>query len=330
MDDLLKRAHDLAARGQPCALATVVRVERPASARPGMKAIIYADGTLEGWVGGACAHPVVVREALRLLREGTPALIGLHPPDAMGAHRPGVIYHPMTCHSGGSLEVYIEPMLPTPDLLVIGDAPVVEALVDLGRLQGFAVSVAGTGGGGPTRQGDAGGRLSLRQLRDRITPRTYVVVATMGAYDEEALEEVVGAGAAYLGLVASRKRAEAVFAYLREKGIAADPVQRIKVPAGLDIGAVTPEEIALSIIAEIVQVRRRTPTPGALPATLPDAAAADLPAEVVAIDSICGMEVEIAGARHVVDYQGRRFYFCSASCRQTFEREPARYATSVT
>ncbi len=319
MDDLLTRAHDLAARGQACALATVVRVERPASARPGMKAIIHADGTLEGWVGGACAHPVVVREALRLLREGTPALIGLHPPDALGAPRPGVVYHPMTCHSGGSLEVYIEPMLPIPDLLVIGDAPVVEALADLGRLQGFAVSVAGSASS--TGQGDAGPRLSLRQLRDRITPRTYVVVATMGAYDEEALEEVVGAGAAYLGLVASRKRAEAVFAYLREKGIGAEPIGRIKVPAGLDIGAVTPEEIALSIMAEIVQARRRAPTPGALPV--------DSPAEV-AIDPICGMEVEMAGARHIVDYQGRRFCFCSTSCRQAFEREPARYASAVT
>ena len=145
MDDTLTRAHDLAARGEPFALATVVRAERPTSARPGMKAIILADGTLEGWVGGSCAHPVVVREALRLLREETPGLIGLSPPGQPGPERPGVIYHPMTCHSGGSLEIYIEPVLPRPQLLLVGEAPLVSALEALGRLQGFTIAVASAG-----------------------------------------------------------------------------------------------------------------------------------------------------------------------------------------
>ena len=162
MDDTLTRAHDLAARGEPFALATVVRAERPTSARPGMKAIILADGTLEGWVGGSCAHPVVVREALRLLREETPGLIGLSPPGQPGPERPGVIYHPMSCHSGGSLEIYIEPVLPRPQLLLVGEAPLVSALEALGRLQGFTVAVASAGEKRP--QAEAGARLSLEQL----------------------------------------------------------------------------------------------------------------------------------------------------------------------
>ena len=321
MDDTLTRAHDLAARGEPFALATVVRVERPASARPGMKAIILADGTLEGWVGGSCAHPVVVREALRLLREETPGLIGLSPPGQPGPERPGVIYHPMTCHSGGSLEIYIEPVLPRPQLLLVGEAPLVRAIATLGRLQGFTVAVVDAGEKRPQLEADA--RLPLEQLSRRITANTYVVVATMGAYDEEALEQVLGAGAAYVALVASRKRSEAVFAYLRGRGVREDALQRVKVPAGLDIGAVTPEEIALSIMAEIIQVRRARPT--ATP-VVPLTGPREIPPAEEATDPICGMTVEIAGARHIADYQGSRFYFCSVHCKHTFEQEPAKYA----
>jgi len=316
MDDLLARAHDLVVRGEPFALATVVRAERPASARPGMKAIIRPDGTLEGWVGGSCAHPVVVREALRLLHEETPGLIGLSPPGQAGAVRAGLIYYPMTCHSGGSLEIYIEPVLPRPRLLLIGRVPLTSALATLGRLQGFAVSVADMG---ETAQVEAEARLSLDHVRSSITPHTYVVVATMGGYDEEALEQAVGTAAAYVGLVASRKRAEAVFAYLRGRGVAEEHLQQVKVPAGLDIGAQTPQEIALSIMAEIIQTRRGRP-----------AAPAEVTRVEEAVDPICGMTVQVATARHSVDYQGSRFYFCSGHCQRTFEREPARYVTAGT
>jgi len=317
MDDLLERAHELTARGEPFALATVVRVERPASARPGMKAIIRADGTLEGWVGGSCAHPIVVREALRLLREGTPRLISLRPQKGDRAEQEGVIYHTMTCHSGGSLEIYVEPMLPRPQLLLVGEAPLVSALARLGRLEGFTVWVADPDGKATDLEADL--RLPLDQFIGRITPDTYVVVATMGDHDEEALEQIAGAAAGYIGLVASRKRAEAVFASLRSRALTAERLARVRVPAGLDIGAVTPEEIALSIMAEIVQVRRRRP-----PASIEAPRVAEAAAE--AIDPICGMTVAVATAKHTVHHQGATFYFCSAHCRQMFEREPARYA----
>ncbi len=316
MDDLLERAHRLRARDEPFALATVIRVERPASARPGMKAIILAGGTLEGWVGGSCAHPIVVREALNALREGAPRLISLSPEKDERADQEGVIHHPMTCHSGGTLEIYVEPVLPRPQLLLVGEAPLVDTLARLGRLEGFAVWVADAGGMAEDLEADL--RLPLQQLAQRITPSTYAVVATMGNYDEEALEPIVRAGAGYIGLVASRKRAEAVFAYLKSRGLAAEHLQRVKVPAGLDIGAVTPEEIALSIMAEIVQVRRmQTPV---LTEASREVQAAD-----EAIDPVCGMTVEVATPGHTLEYQGTTFYFCCAHCRQMFEREPAQY-----
>lgn len=212
----------------------------------------------------------------------------------------------MTCHSGGSLEVYIEPVLPRPHLVLIGEAPLVNALADLGKLQGFVVRSLD-----PQRP--------LDQLAAMITSSTYVVVATMGTSDEEALAQVVGRGAPYVALVSSRKRAEAVFAYLRDRGVSPDQLQRVKVPAGLDIGAVTPEEIAVSIMAEIIQVRRTRR------AEMPEAPVAE-----EATDPVCGMTVEVATAKHTADFKGTRYYFCSAHCQAAFQREPAKYAMAKT
>ncbi len=305
MDDLVERANRLRAQGEPFALATVVWVDRPVSARPGMRAIVLADGTLEGWVGGSCTHPLVVQEALISLRSGMPRLISLSS-EGNADRRQGVIHHPMTCHSGGSLEVYVEPVLPGPHLVLVGEAPLVNALAELGRLQGFAV-----------RSLDL--QHPLDQLAAMITSSTYVVVATMGTSDEEALAQVVGRGAPYVALVSSRKRAEAVFAYLRDRGVSPDQLQQVKVPAGLDIGAVTPEEIAVSIMAEIIQVRRtrRAEVPAA-------------PAAEEATDPVCGMTVEVATAKHTADVKGTRYYFCSAHCKAAFEREPAKYMMAKT
>jgi xanthine dehydrogenase accessory factor len=324
MDDLLARAHELTARGEPFALATVVRVERPASARPGMKAIIRADGTLEGWVGGSCAHPIVVREALARLRDGAPRLISLTPHTGDRAEQEGVVHHAMTCHSGGSLEIYVEPVLPRPQLLLVGEAPLVSALARLARLEGFAVWVADEGQKTGDLETDL--RLPLNQLTGRTTPDTSIVVATMGDHDEEALEQIAGAQAGYVGLVASRKRAETVFSYLRSRGLAAEQLERIRAPAGLDIGAVTPEEIALSIMAEVIQVRRSRANVLVEAESVPEALLS-VEARAEAIDPICGMTVEIATAKHTFQHEGVTFYFCSAHCRQKFEREPARYAT---
>ncbi|HXF83061.1 MAG TPA: XdhC family protein [bacterium] len=323
MGDLVDRAHDLKAAGEPFALATVIRVTPPTSARPGMKAIVLADGTLEGWVGGSCAHPTVVREALRALREGIPTLVSLGPPEPARAAEEGVTYYPMTCHSGGTLQIYIEPILPRPQLLLVGESPLVAVLASVGRLEGFAVWAADDGPAASEREADL--RLPLRQLASRITSSTYIVVATMGAGDEEALAQVAGTDCAYLGLVASRRRAEAVLADLRRRGLPDARLRRIRAPAGLDIGAVTPEEIALSIMAEIVQARRAPPPAAQGRRDLP----ASAPAGEEARDPVCGMVVEVATARHTATHRGRTFYFCGARCRQAFEADPARFLAAI-
>ena len=311
-EDLLVLAVELRQLAEPFALATVVRCERPTSAKPGAKALIRRDGSLTGWVGGACAEPVVVREALNALRDGQPRLIALVGEGGAAPGRTeGVAPHTMTCHSGGTLEIYVEPFLPKPLLVLVGHGPVIETLAALGRATDFAVAVVGT-----DAMGEELARLPLG-------PQAAVVVATHGNADEEALERVLGAGAGYVSLIASRKRAAAVIESLRRRKLPEDRVGRLKAPAGLDIGAVTPEEIAVSILAEIVQMRR-----AGKPAPPEEQAHRMASAAREEKDPVCGMVVEIAAATHRSQAEGRVFYFCCAGCKDAFERDPRRYAAA--
>jgi xanthine dehydrogenase accessory factor len=317
-EDLLALAADLHRRGEPFALATVVRCERPTSAKPGAKALIRPDGRVVGWVGGACAEPVVAREAQAALRDGQPRLVVLVGDGGRDpARTEGVVHFPMTCHSGGTLEIYVEPFLPKTLLVLVGHGPVIETLATLGETAGYAVSVLP----GDTVAGALHG-LSL-------DPNASVVVATHGELDEEVLTRVLATPAGYLSLVASRKRAGAIVETLRHRGVPPEQLDRLKAPAGLDIGAVTPEEIAVSILAEIIQARRHHRAEPVKPVRLeaPIAEALDL---AEAKDPICGMTVEVASARHRSDWAGRSVYFCCRRCKDAFDAEPARYAAALT
>jgi xanthine dehydrogenase accessory factor len=311
LQDLLALAAKLKTDGEPFALATVVRCERPTSAKPGAKALIRSDGRVTGWVGGACAEPVVTREALAALRDGRPRLVVLVGEGGRDpARTEGIVHYPMTCHSGGTLEIYVEPFLPKPLLVVVGHGPVVETLAALGGSAGYEVAVLP----------EAAVPSALRGLA--LGPTSSVVVATHGELDEDALARVLATGAGYVSLVASRKRAAGIVATLHQRGVPREQLDRLKAPAGLDIGAVTPEEIAVSILAEVVHARRsrkaEPPEPG------PAAAA---PAE--ATDPICGMTVEIATARHRSDWAGRAVYFCCLRCKEAFDADPPRHAAAL-
>jgi xanthine dehydrogenase accessory factor len=311
LQDLLTLAADLRSRGEAFALATVVRCERPTSAKPGAKALIRPDGHVTGWVGGACAEPVVAREALAALRDGHPRLVVLVGEGGRDpARTEGIVHYPMTCHSGGTLEIYVEPFLPKPLLLLVGHGPVIETLATLAESAGYEVA---------TRPGEAAGA-ALRGLTLRAD--SSVVVATHGELDEDALTQVLATPAGYISLVASRKRAASVLATLEQRGIPPEHLSRLKAPAGLDIGAVTPEEIAVSILAEIIHVRHsRKPVHV-------EAAAVD-PATAEATDPICGMTVEISAARHQSDWAGRSVYFCCLRCKELFDADPQRYAAAL-
>jgi xanthine dehydrogenase accessory factor len=243
----------------------------------------------------------------------------------------GVYDFVMTCASQGALEIFIEPFLPRPELLVIGETPVAQALARFGALLDFTVCVSDPAA---TRERfpDVGTLYAhLEAVRTRVSPRSYVVIATQGAYDEEALEAVIDTSACYIGLVASGKRAATIFQYLRDKGVQPERLQRVKCPAGLQLGAMTPPEIGFSIMGEILQLRRINIDQAAEVARtaplvadmLPDTAAGMPDMEMV--DPVCGMTVQIAGARYTSTCDGKTFIFCGAGCKAHFDHGPERY-----
>jgi xanthine dehydrogenase accessory factor len=331
------RAAELVTAGRSFAVATVVAVRKPTSARPGASGIVHPDGTIEGWVGGSCAQPVVVREALRALADGQPRLLRLSKDGpAEGRRADGVIELVMTCHSGGTLEIYVEPHLPAPQLWLVGTTPIVGALARLGAAAGWRVTVVD-----PIAEADAflgaervHASADLRGLDPAAAP--YVVVASQGIWDEEAVGLALTRDASYVGLVASPTRANVVREWLREETTIGDErIAALRAPAGLDLGAETAEEIALSILAELVQVRRgraafvASPGPATVAAGLPEHITLEpVVDDIVLTDPVCGMTVDRAHARHLAEHDGVVYAFCSIGCRTRFIKEPLSFLTA--
>jgi len=322
LDDFLKKSAELAAAGERFATATVVRCQAPTSGKPGDKAIVYADGRLWGWIGGGCAQPVVIKEALKCLADGRPRLVRITP-SADGSEE-GVVDYTMTCHSGGALDIYIEPVLPKPQVVILGRSPVAQTLARLGRAIDYAVSVVAE----PLSLEDFGDSAFLASKNFAldgigVSPQSYLVVSTQGEGDEEALEQALRSNVGYVAFVASKTKSQKVFDYLREKGITEERLKQVRAPAGLDIGAASPQEIAVSILAQIIQVRGAGK---AHTTAQPALQAAD--AKKVR-DPVCGMMVNPASARQKSEYQNKSFYFCCVGCKQAFDKAPEKYAVSV-
>jgi xanthine dehydrogenase accessory factor len=285
----------LAASGEPFALATVTWRRGPSSGKGGSKAAVHPDGRVEGWLGGACAEPSVVLAALEALQDGGSRLLVLGEDDS----RPGVTVVPMACSSEGAMEVFVEAVLPVPDVWVVGRSPAVRTLEALAEALGWRVRVV-----------DVDLDLSA------VGPRSMVVVATQGHYDEPALEAALGTPAAYVGLVASGKRASAVRTQLREQGVDERALTRLRAPAGLDLGATTHEEIAVAILAELVALRASRSGAPAVEVTRPQ----------TAVDPVCGMTVDVERARFVSVHEGRTVFFCAAGCKRAYDADPTAFA----
>lgn len=385
-DEFFQKAHELRAADQPFVTVVVVRAENPTSGKPGDRAIVTRDGTMHGWVGGSCAQPTVIEQAARALADGAPRLIRLSPRPGAEPVPPGVEEVPMTCFSGGTLDLFIEPHHPRPQLLIVGTLPVARALADLGRAMSYGVTVVDPTGaeasvraGAPAEAPAAAPHAAaapagadrvltdLAQIPAHATGLTFAVVATHGQYDEPALEQVLSTDVPYVGLVASKSRGRAVLEHLAQDGVDEGTLARVRFPAGLDIGARRGDEIAVSIIAEIVQVKRGlgevawgaagTAAPdevsagaavaasvtapgadvaGAAPEPEADAAAGGAGATVgdapagpeTATDPICGMSVEVARALHTYEHEGVTYYFCCGGCRSRFAKEPEAHLVS--
>jgi xanthine dehydrogenase accessory factor len=317
--DLLKLAASLAAREERFALVTVVRREPPSSARVGDTALVTGSGEYHGWAGGGCTRSTVVREALHAIADGEPRLLSLSP-EPKEAQRAGVVALPMTCDSGGTVEIYVEPVLPVARLLLFGSSPAVRVLARIGHAMGYRVEVVDPDA---DKEDFPEAERVLKTIAADAVPRgAHVLVATMGERDLEAIEAVAGRAPAYLGVIASGKRFAQLRDALRARGVPREVLEGITAPAGLDIGARSPEEIALSIMAQIVERRRRP----AAKATI--ARPAEAPRK--AIDPVCGMSVTISGARHTAEAHGVTYYFCCSGCRTKFLAEPSRYLAART
>jgi xanthine dehydrogenase accessory factor len=333
-DEVRERQRELAERAEPFVTATVVRVQRPTSAAAGNVALVRADGGLEGFVGGVCAQHSVRLYSLKVMESGEPLLLKIVPDPAeqdpenapvtdghVIATDEGSVTVRNPCLSGGAIEVFLEPTLPAPRVLVVGDSPIAGALQRIGPMVDVEI-VASAGRRDPVQVAD--GDLAL-------------VVAAHGRDELEALRAGVRAGLPYVGLVASPKRGAAVLEELRGLGVDADAVERIETPAGIEIGASTPGEVAIAILARIVAVRRgaaaAAPSPAAtvLPITAAAGAGASsqpTPAKPAttaqtAVDPICGMTVVIDADTPSAQRDGETFYFCCDGCQRTFEQQAA-------
>jgi xanthine dehydrogenase accessory factor len=294
---VMEQAAELARQGTAFALATVVWRQGPSSSQHGSRAIITADGELHGWIGGACAEPTVIRQAQQVISSGSAKLLLLGSPDEFASTAPaGVTVVPISCQSEGALEVYIEPVLPVPHLVVVGRSPMAQTLADLARALGWRADLID---GPDFTSADA-------------DTRSLVVVATQGHNDEDVLERAVAARPAYLGLVGSSKRGAAVLGYLGDRGLSKTELGRVRVPVGIDLGSTTHREIAVAILAELVQLRAS----GAL------AAQGAVP-RMESVDPVCGMTVTAGPEGLPLERDGVTYYFCCAGCRQAFENEPA-------
>ena len=283
---VLAEAGRLVAEGRPFVLATVVSVRRPASARRGDRAVVTDDGTLVGWVGGACSEPAVIRESLRALAEGGARLLRICPPGSTIGEE-GVVVAESSCASEGTVEVLIEPQLPTFVLAVSGESPAAATLRDLARTIGWSVTT------------------------DLGAGADAVVVATMGRGDAELLEAALATPARYVGLVASAKRASVELARLRERGLEDETVARVRSPAGLDLGPLAQSEIAVAVLAEIVAWRHTVSSGHARRAE--------------AVDPVCGMTVAVLGDTPSAEHAGVTYWFCCPGCRGRFARDPGRF-----
>ena len=342
-DTVLERAGALKAEGRPFALVTVVRCESPTSAKPGAKAIVDAEGNIEGWIGGGCAQPAVIDTVKKALRDGQARLIRVSPTKG-GAVEEGIIDFGMTCHSGGTLDIFIDPVVPRPALLIIGASPSAQALALLASHAGFDVSAAF-----PDARADM--FPDALQVLDSLdvaslqgSAPAFVVVATQGKRDEGGLEAALTTASPYIAFIASERKAGKLREYLKERGHDPLRVDAIASPAGVEIGAVTYEEIALSVLAALVRARRLegigvVPVQGKT-ATLASAGGGSKMGEATtgrsvsgkqtadpatAIDPVCGMSVMVPNAEFTSKHLGQSYYFCCAGCQHSFDKSPEQY-----
>ncbi|MGO4808297.1 XdhC family protein [Cupriavidus sp. 2MCAB6] len=334
-DTLLQLEQRLIEASLPFAVTTVIRAQPPTSAWVGAQALVEADGALHGWIGGGCSRAIVIQAALEAIRSGQPKLLRIS--NAPAAPEADVENHAMPCASNGTIELFIQPTLPPPVVLVLGATPTALEACVLAQRMGLSVAAA-------AKVTVPLAALGLPRVIEGFDDAAFalldpqlVLVATQGDGDEDALEAAMRSRAAAVLLVASQRKADKLREAMRARGIAPERLAALHAPAGPCIHARTPQEIALGAVAGLVMLRRlleqerAAEVSGAGPADkLPvvrpcESMASVEPMPVRYVNPVCGMEIDIASAKYVVDYGGQRLYFCCDGCKVEFEREPGKY-----
>ena len=313
--DVLAAAVELTRARRAFALATVVWRRAPSSGHVGSKGVVLHDGTVRGWLGGACAEPTVVRESLASLVDGRPRLLFLGSPGELAVHdHDDTLTIAMACESEGAMEIYLEPFLPAPQVVVFGRSPAVHALTVQARSLSWDVAVIDDGGRADEHPHPELVRTTLDLTGLGIGPSTAIIVATQGHYDDLALRAALATDAGYIGVVAAEKRASALLVMLRDEGFDDVQLARVHAPAGLDLGPVDNAEIAVAVLADLVARRAA----GQLRAV-----ATAGPRE--AVDPVCGMTVFVDQAKYHTLHEGTDYWFCAAGCLRAFAADPAAY-----
>ena len=297
---VLEHAVELRRRGEEFVLATVVWREGPSSGQHGSRAIVTASGQIFGWIGGACAEPVFVREALRALEERESRLLAIGSSEYFGDLPKGTTAIAIACQSGGALQIFIEPVVPVPELVVVGCSPMAKTLCRLASDLDWHTELID----GPDFSSEA------------VSPRSLVVIATQGHGDEDVIESALAGAPAYLGVVGSSQRGEALLGYLADRNIPQDLLDSIRIPIGLDLGRTTHREVAVAVLAELVKLRASLESGASKEPPVPPAAEA--------VDPICGMTVNADKTSHPLEVDGETHYFCCLSCRSRYENEVAK------
>jgi xanthine dehydrogenase accessory factor len=313
-------------KNEPFAIAIVVRRDSPSSGKTGDKAVINKYGEMTGWVGGGCVNAILIKEAEDAMRTGKARLVKIGK-SLIAQKQEGVMEYKMTCQSEGTVEVFIEPVLPLPHLLVMGKTAIAKALVKMAKLAGYRVTAVAVDAKPTTfdQVDELITQINLEKVQTNAA--TFIVVATQGEQDEASLEQALKKEYAYIGFVASQKKKEAVFEYLKGVGIDEKKITTIHSPAGIDINAKKPEEVSISILAEIVQIQNTHPSPQVFTHFAETRAEAGKPKFY--INPVCGVPVDVSSPKHIIEYKNEKVYFCCDGCKVKFEAEPDKYITAV-
>lgn len=316
-NDLIDQISKYMGQGEEFAVAHVIWREAPSSGKPGDKAIILKDGTIIGWIGGGCVKGIAVKEAREAIRENRSRLVRIDPDEVNSEDSSHKTYR-MSCHSGGTMELFIEPITPNPQLIIVGKSNIARALSKLAIATNLRVHVLSN----DVHKGMFPGVNNIHDRVDfskiNIDKNTFIVVSTQGEDDEESIRKALETSCNYVGFISSLRKSVKIKEYLEQTELSANRINELKIPVGMDINAKLPEEIAISILAEIVQLFR---DPNRKEDQESDTAIND----DTYINPVCRVAVSKKDAKHVLEYGAHTVYFCCDGCKVSFDTEPEKY-----